>query len=304
VLPAILEQKVTGREARSSFRRIVRAFGEPAPGPFGDGARAGRSGSRSGSRSATPFGVRLLPSPERIAATPPYAFHRFGVEARRAAVIRAVAAIATRLNDSARPEPESTRKRMRSIPGIGPWTEAEVARVAFGDADAVSVGDFHLPSAVSWALAWEARADDARMLELLEPYRGQRGRRRGAFTMNSPPPRPPQRVPTLTEVIRDLPKEPAAPAEPSAPPRDAEIVPEALLAEVWLQESRIAAKVIERLQPRIDVLFEHRLREALAPLVARIAAAVADEARKELAHRLREAVEQAINEELGRHRDT
>jgi len=122
--------------------------------------------------------------------------------------------------------------------------------------------------------------------------------------MNSPSPKPPQRVPTLTEVIRDLPKEPAATAAPAAPPRDAEIVPEALLAEVWLQESRIAAKVIERLQPRIDVLFEHRLREALAPLVARIAAAVADEARKELAHRLREAVEQAINEELGRHRDT
>jgi hypothetical protein len=121
--------------------------------------------------------------------------------------------------------------------------------------------------------------------------------------MNSPSPKPPQRVPTLTEVIRDLPKEPAATAEPSAPPRDAEIVPEALLAEVWLQESRIAAKVIERLQPRIDVLFEHRLRDALAPLVARISAAVADEARKELAHRLREAVEQAINEELGRHRD-
>jgi hypothetical protein len=123
--------------------------------------------------------------------------------------------------------------------------------------------------------------------------------------MNSPSPKPPQRVPTLTEVIRDLPKEPApATPEPPAPPRDAQIVPEALLAEVWLQESRIAAKVIERLQPRIDVLFEHRLREALAPLVARISAAVADEARKELAHRLREAVEQAVNEELGRHRDT
>jgi hypothetical protein len=122
--------------------------------------------------------------------------------------------------------------------------------------------------------------------------------------MNSPPPKPPQRVPTLTEVIIDLPAEPAAAPEPAAPPRDAEIAPEALLAEVWLQESRIAARVIERLQPRIDVLFEHRLREALAPMVARITAAVADEARKELAHRLREAVEQAINEELGRHRDT
>ena len=123
--------------------------------------------------------------------------------------------------------------------------------------------------------------------------------------MSSPPPKPPQRVPTLTEVIKDLPAEPAAaPAEPAAPPRDAEVAPDALLAEVWLQESRIAAKVIERLQPRIDVLFEHRLREALAPMVARVCAAVADEARKELAHRLREAVEQAVNEELGRHRDT
>jgi len=123
--------------------------------------------------------------------------------------------------------------------------------------------------------------------------------------MNGPPPKPPQRVlPTLTEVISDLPPEPAAAAALVAQPRDAEVAPEALLAEVWLQESRIAAKVIERLQPRIDVLFEHRLREALAPMVARISAAVADEARKELAHRLREAVEQAINEELGRHRQT
>ena len=119
-----------------------------------------------------------------------------------------------------------------------------------------------------------------------------------------PPPKPPQRVPTLTEVIADLPAQPPAAPEPQAPPRDAEIVPEALLAEVWLQESRIAARVIERLQPRIDVLFEHRLREALAPMVARVCAAVADDARKELAHRLREAVTQAVNEELGRHRDT
>jgi len=122
--------------------------------------------------------------------------------------------------------------------------------------------------------------------------------------MNSPPPKPPQRVPTLTEVIADLPAEPAAAPPLSSPPRDAEVAPESLLAEVWLQESRIAARVIERLQPRIDVLFEHRLREALAPMVARVYSAVADEARKELAHRLREAIEQAVNEELGRHRDT
>ena len=135
------------------------------------------------------------PSPERLAATPAYVFHRFGVESRRAEVIRAVARMAPRLIRSAREDPEGTRRRMRSIPGIGPWTEAEVARVAFGDADAVSVGDFHLPSAVSWALAGEPRADDARMLELLEPYRGQRGR--VSLMIEIAGPRPPRYGPRL-----------------------------------------------------------------------------------------------------------
>ena len=60
--------------------------------------------------------------------------------------------------------------------GIGPWTVAEVARIALGDADAVSVGDFHVPNIVAWALAREPRGSDERMLELLEPYRPHRGR--------------------------------------------------------------------------------------------------------------------------------
>ena len=47
---------------------------------------------------------------------------------------------------------------------------------ALGDPDAVSVGDFHLPNVVAFALAGEPRADDARMLELLEPWRGHRAR--------------------------------------------------------------------------------------------------------------------------------
>ena len=65
---------------------------------------------------------------------------------------------------------------MRAFPGIGPWTAAEVGIRAFGDPDAVSVGDFHVPNMVAWALAGEPRGTDERMLELLEPYRGQRGR--------------------------------------------------------------------------------------------------------------------------------
>ncbi len=72
--------------------------------------------------------------------------------------------------------PGAALARLRGIPGIGAWTAAEVARPAFGDPDAVSLGDFHVPDMVCWALAGEARADDARMLELLEPYRGQRAR--------------------------------------------------------------------------------------------------------------------------------
>ena len=66
--------------------------------------------------------------------------------------------------------------RLRSLPGIGPWTTAEVLRSAFGDPDAVSVGDFHIPNTVAWVLAGEPRGTDERMLELLEPYLGQRGR--------------------------------------------------------------------------------------------------------------------------------
>jgi hypothetical protein len=115
-------------------------------------------------------------------------------------------------------------------------------------------------------------------------------------------PKQPQRVPTLTEIIGDLPSSASA-APPTSPPRvDAQLAPETLMAEALMQETRIVSKVIERLQPRIDVLFEHRLREALAPTLQRVYAALAEDVRRELAHKVREAVEQAVNEELGRHR--
>ena len=152
LLPAICEQKVAGVDARASYRGIVAAFGEPAPGPVP---------------------LRLAPWPEVLAAQPYFAFHRFGLERRRADLIRAAARLAPRLE---RATPAEAYARMGAVPGIGPWTLAEVGRIAFGDPDAVSVGDYHLPSLVAWALAREPRADDARMLELLEPYRGQRGR--------------------------------------------------------------------------------------------------------------------------------
>ena len=44
------------------------------------------------------------------------------------------------------------------------------------DPDAVPTGDYGLPHTVAWNLAREPRGSDARMLELLEPFRGHRYR--------------------------------------------------------------------------------------------------------------------------------
>ncbi len=155
LVPAILEQKVTGVEARRSFRALVARHGEPAPGPPG-------------------LGLRLQPSAQTLATLPYPAYHVLGVERRRADVIRAASAMASRIEAAA--SPQDAGRLLRAVTGIGPWTTAEVLRIAWGDPDAFSLGDYHLPNLVAWALAGEARADEARMLQLLEPYLGQRGR--------------------------------------------------------------------------------------------------------------------------------
>jgi endonuclease III len=155
LIPVILEQKVTGNEARRAYRRLVTALGAPAPGPLG---------------------LVLPPEPERVAALPYYAFHPFGVERRRAEVVRAVCARTAWVDEAAALPVDAARDRLSTVRGIGPWTVAEVARTALGDADAVSVGDSHVPNIVAWALAREPRGSDERMLELLEPYRPHRGR--------------------------------------------------------------------------------------------------------------------------------
>ena len=155
LLPAVLEQKVTSIEARRSYRKLVVAYGEPAPGPLG---------------------LTLSPSPRLLASLPYHSFHRFGVERKRAETIRRVCSYAHRLEEAAGLPKEQAQQRLLALPGIGPWTAARVAGTAFGDADAVVVGDYHLPHLVSWVLAGEPRSDDRRMIELLEPYAGHRGR--------------------------------------------------------------------------------------------------------------------------------
>ena len=155
LIPAILEQKVIGEEARRALLGLVRVYGEPAPGP-------------------PELGLRLPPRPETLAGLPYYVFHPFGVERRRAELIRRVAARAASFEAIVDLPFAEAYARLTAVPGIGPWTAAEVGVRALGDPDAVSVGDFHLPNLVAFALAGEPRGSDARMLELLEPYRGRR----------------------------------------------------------------------------------------------------------------------------------
>lgn len=157
LVPAILEQKVIGQEARRGLFELVRRYGEAAPGP-------------------PELGLRLPPAPATLAALPYYAYHPLGDERRRAELIRRVASRAAWIEAIVDlPLPEAYA-RLTAVSGIGPWTAAEVGVRALGDVDAVSVGDFNLPNLVAFALAGEPRGSDARMLELLEPYRGQRAR--------------------------------------------------------------------------------------------------------------------------------
>ena len=160
LVPAILEQKVTGGEARSSWRALLYRHGEPAPGPVG----------------TVPDTLRVPPTPAVIREVPTWDWHRFGVDAKRMRTIRAVAAVAARLEECAAMTSADAAARLRLVPGVGPWTVAETVQRALGCPDTVSVGDFHIPNRVVHLLTGAARGTDEQMLAALEPWRGQRQR--------------------------------------------------------------------------------------------------------------------------------
>jgi 3-methyladenine DNA glycosylase/8-oxoguanine DNA glycosylase len=155
LVPVVIEQKVVGLDAHRSYRMLVRAKGEPAPGP-------------------SP-GLMVPPPAATLAATPSWVMHRWNLERARADTIRRACSSARRLEETLSMAPDAARQRLTVLPGLGSWTAAKVALVALGDADAVPTGDYHLPLTVCWALAGLTRGDDATMLQLLEPYQGQRG---------------------------------------------------------------------------------------------------------------------------------
>ncbi|MEJ3656021.1 DNA-3-methyladenine glycosylase 2 family protein [Actinomycetes bacterium KLBMP 9759] len=156
LVPAVLEQKVTGKEAWRSWRELCWRFGDAAPGP-------------------APNGLRVPPTAAQLRAVPDWEWHKAGVDHARRRAILASATVAHRLEKAAELGGEAGRELLRKVPGIGVWTAAEVAQRAWGDPDAVSFGDFHIPSVVGWALLGHP-IDDAGMLAVLAPYAPQRQR--------------------------------------------------------------------------------------------------------------------------------
>lgn len=157
LVPAIIEQKVTGAEAFAGQRALMWRFGEPAPGVGGQ------------------IGLRVPPSPERLVTIPSWEWIQMGISPQRSEVVVKVARVAARLEEFAVSNPEEACRRMRAVPGVGLWTVAEVAHRALGNADAVSFGDYHVAKNIGWALTG-TETDDNAAAELLAPYRPHRYR--------------------------------------------------------------------------------------------------------------------------------
>lgn len=153
LIPAIIEQRVYGKDAFRSWRLLTTKFGQPAPGP-------------------APAGMRVPPSAQVWRRIPSWEFHLANVDPGRA---RTVVGCAQRADALERLTGDRAVAGLRSLPGVGEWTAAETVQRAFGDADALSVGDFHLAKVVGLSLLGFP-IDDAAMVELLEPLRPHRYR--------------------------------------------------------------------------------------------------------------------------------
>lgn len=157
LLPAVCGQKVSGFEGKRAHRQLLQAFGEPAPGP-------------------AQLDLRVSPDPRVLASVGYQELHPLGLERVRADVVRRAAARAATIESVVDVPTAEAERRLRSFVGIGVWTAALVRQTALGDPDAVPVGDPVLKHVVAWAFTGERRGSDAQMLELLEPFRGHRGR--------------------------------------------------------------------------------------------------------------------------------
>lgn len=162
LVPAVIEQKVTGQEAFAGYAALLRRHGEPAPLPA--------------DAAGTPVArLRVPPSAQRLRQVPSWDWIRFPVDPQRSRTVVQVARVAESLERRVVAPGAEGERLLRVVPGVGRWTAAETLRRALGDADAVSFGDYHVAKDVGFALTGE-RLDDDALEELLEPYRPHRAR--------------------------------------------------------------------------------------------------------------------------------
>ena len=181
-VPAVIEQKVTAREAFAGYRQLLQRYGNPAPGP----------GQKPGHKA---YGMICPPSPQVWARIPSWEWRKAGIDHARSATIVAAAHRAAALERTLHSSSSHVDRGLQSLPGVGLWTSAEVRQRAHGDPDAWSDGDYHLPGAITLALTGEVLDNDAAK-HLLEPYRGHRYRVQQLITLSGI--RPPRRGPRRT----------------------------------------------------------------------------------------------------------
>jgi 3-methyladenine DNA glycosylase/8-oxoguanine DNA glycosylase len=156
LIPAVIEQRVPGADAFRAWRLLVTKFGTQPPGP-------------------APARMRVPPSADAWRHIPSWEFHRANVDPGRARTVVSCAQRASSLERLMSWPVAQAREALTSLPGVGVWTAAETAQRAFGDPDALSVGDYHIPKMIGWTLLGRPIVD-AEMVELLEPMRPHRHR--------------------------------------------------------------------------------------------------------------------------------
>lgn len=138
-----------------AFRQLVQARGVAAPGPKD---------------------LLVLPEARALVSIPNYELHTHGFEQDRADLLRRIVASAGTLVERFVEGIDATRSVLVAIDGLDVGSVELALLRMFGAPDATPTGDQRRAAHVGELLADDPRIDDDRMLELLEPFTGHRGR--------------------------------------------------------------------------------------------------------------------------------
>ena len=151
----VLQQQISWRDAARTWKLMVGIHGEPAPGPSG---------------------LTLPLSFDQLRRIPIHAYQRAGVIQNRIPTLREIGRLGSRIDDWLEESTERYLRLVQTLPHMGPWTARHTLAVAMGHPDVIVPKDYALPHTVCWALTGQPRGTDQQMVDLLEPFRGNRWR--------------------------------------------------------------------------------------------------------------------------------